>query len=186
MSAVTAASRPFVVHAAKLRRSPGSRWHEVRRGPLGGLACRASAVPDDSEVEADVVLEAVSGAVAVTGTVRARWTGACGRCLAAAAGDLEVAVREHYSEGGDGEDMYPLHDGVVDLEPLVRDAVLLELPQSPLCRLDCRGLCPVCGADRNTEPCQCEPPRDDRWRALDALYPAGPGEGEETAGGGLT
>jgi uncharacterized protein len=172
-------SRPFVVHAAKLRRQLGSRWHEVRRGVIDDLACSGSAVPAGTEVEADVVLEAVIGGVAVTGTVRAQWTGTCRRCLELASGTLVVPVREHFTEGGDGEETYPLHDDDVDLEPMVRDAVLLELPQAPLCRESCRGLCPMCGADRNAEACGCEPPADPRWAALDVLRGSGSGGAEE-------
>ena len=61
-------------------------------------------------------------------------------------------------------------DDVVDLEPLIRDALLLELPAVPLCRPDCQGLCPRCGVDHNLTSCDCvdaEP--DPRWAALRAL-----------------
>ena len=160
---------PFLVHVAKLRRVVGTRWHERRAGSIDGLDCSGSAVPADAVLSADVVLDAVLGGVAVEGTVTAPWVGECRRCLAPATGELVVAVRELYTEDGDGEDTYPLHDDTVDLEPLVHDAVLLELPQAPLCRPDCAGLCPVCGANRNEERCDCEPPADPRWRALDVL-----------------
>ncbi|MHB8329537.1 MAG: YceD family protein [Acidimicrobiales bacterium] len=132
MTRQTTAGRPFVVHVAKLRRAVGTRWHEVRRGVLDDLACSGSAVPEHAEVEADVVLESVMGGVAAAGTVGAPWAGGCRRCLASATGTLLVRVREHYTAGGEGEDTYRLGDGEVDLEPLVRDAVLLELPQAPL------------------------------------------------------
>jgi len=160
---------PFVVHAAKLRQKIGTRWHEERQGTLEGLDCSGSAVPHGSPASADVVLESVLGGVSVLGTVSAPWSGECRRCLAPASGEVRTAVRELYTEGGDGEETYPLHGDDVDLEPLVRDAVLLELPQAPLCRPDCRGLCPVCGVNRNDETCDCAPPSDPRWAALDAL-----------------
>ena len=67
------------------------------------------------------------------------------------------------------EDAYPLVDDELDLEPLVRDAVLLELPLAPLCREDCAGLCPQCGANRNEGACGCAAPRDPRWATLDVL-----------------
>jgi len=171
--------RPFVVHVAALRRAVGTRWREQRQGPIDGLDCSGSAVPPASTLAADVVIEAVLGGVSVVGTVTAPWAGECRRCLAPASGVLRVPVRELYTEGGDGEDTYPLDDDAVDLEPLVHDAVLLELPPAPLCRPECRGLCPECGADRNEEACGCEPPRDPRWGALDALrVPDGvPGRG---------
>lgn len=80
------------------------------------------------------------------------------------------------------EDLYEIDGDDLDLEPMARDAVLLELPLAPLCRAECRGLCPKCGADLNLaassvppesgEPghaCSCEPDVDPRWSALDAL-----------------
>jgi uncharacterized protein len=160
----------FVVHVAKLRRSLGTRWHEVRCGPIEGLECSASAVPDGADVEADVVLESVAGGVSVQGTLSAPWVGECRRCLSRASGTLRLPVFEHFTVGGDGSDTYPLVGDELDLEPMIRDAVVLELPQAPLCRPGCRGLCPVCGADRNVESCSCEDsPIDPRWAALGAL-----------------
>lgn len=177
---------PFVVHAAKLRRAVGSRWHERREAPVEGLDSPGSAVPADAPVVADVTLEAVLGGVSVTGTVGAPWEGACCRCLAPASGELHLAVRELYTDDGDGADTYALDGDDVDLEPLVRDAVLLELPLAPLCRADCQGLCPECGANRNEEPCACAPPNDPRWAALDILRaePEGPPATAEAAGTG--
>jgi uncharacterized protein len=171
-------ARPFLVHTAALRRSVGTRRAEHRQGALEGLDCSGSAVPAGADVSADVVLEAVIGGVSVTGTVSAPWVGACRRCLAPASGELRMAVRELYTDEGDGEDTYRLEGDDVDLEPLVRDAVLLELPQAPVCREDCAGLCPWCGAERNQGPCGCTPPADPRWQALDQLRPE-----HERAGG---
>jgi uncharacterized protein len=51
----------------------------------------------------------------------------------------------------------------------VHDAIFLELPLAPLCRPDCQGLCPECGADKNEAPCECPGPVDPRWATLDAL-----------------
>ena len=160
---------PFVVGVAKLRRQPGHRWHEVRHGVVEDLACSGSAVPAGAECAAEVTLEAIGGGVEVTGTVSAAWEGTCRRCLAPASGVLHVPVRELYTPGGDGEETYPLVDDQVDLQPLVHDAVLLELPQAPLCRPGCQGLCPTCGADRNEGTCGCRAPVDPRWAVLDAL-----------------
>jgi uncharacterized protein len=96
----------------------------------------------------------------------------------------------HGGHGGDGghanreadldEDTYPLEGDQLDLRPLVRDALLLELPLAPLCQPDCLGLCPRCGADLNTGPCSCVPDRDPRWGALDVLQGAGDEEGRAT------
>jgi uncharacterized protein len=169
--------RPFVVHVAKLRRVLGTRWHEVRSGTIDDLVCSASRVPAGAELQADVTLESVAGGVAVSGVVTGPWVGECRRCLAPASGTLRVPVRELYTVGGDGEDTYPLVDEAVDLEDLVHDAALLELPMAPLCRDGCRGLCPICGVNRNEQSCSCQPPRDQRWAALDALRVPDPGAG---------
>jgi uncharacterized protein len=162
-------AHPFVVHVAKLRRVLGTRWHEVRTGTLEDLACSGSEVPSGAVLGADVMLDAIAGGVAVTGVVTAPWTGECRRCLARATGTIRVPVRELYTEDGDGEETYPLIDDVVDLGVLVHDAVLLELPIAPLCEEACRGLCPMCGVNRNEQECRCELPRDERWAALDVL-----------------
>jgi uncharacterized protein len=162
-------ARPFVVHVAKLRRVLGTRWHEVRAGVIDDLACSGSAVPAGAEVGADVTLEAMAGGITVSGVVTAPWAGECRRCLVTASGTLTIPVRELYTEDGDGEDAYRLADDQVDLEDLVHDAVLLELPMAPVCHEGCLGLCPMCGVNRNEKKCSCERPRDDRWAALDVL-----------------
>lgn len=167
-------SRPFVVSVAQLLRAPGDRRREVCRGPLPGLAVTASGVPEGADVTVEVILDAVPGAVVATGRVSAPWHGPCRRCLADTGGTLGVDVREVFEEEPDPEQTYPIQGDRLDLEPLARDTVLLELPLAPLCREDCAGICPTCGADRNVAPCRCdEAQQDPRWGALDALRALG-------------
>jgi uncharacterized protein len=64
-------------------------------------------------------------------------------------------------------------DLVVSFDPLVEEQVQLELPLKALCRDDCRGLCPMCGADRNLAPCVCKPLADERWKSLRTLLEPG-------------
>lgn len=162
--------RPFVVPAATLRRQAGSRRRVQRSGRIPELYVSASAVPASEEVEVDVVLESVHGGILATGTVTAPWRGDCRRCLEPASGVLVVDVRELFEAGGDEGDTYPLGKEDLDLEPLVRDAVVLELPLAPLCDPACQGLCPRCGANWNQTRCDCEVASfDPRWAALDAL-----------------
>ena len=163
-------NRPFLVNVGHLRRAPGERRREVRSGPLPGLEVTGSAVPPDGEVTVDLMLDSVPGGVVATGTVSAPWRGPCRRCLADAEGTLRADVREVFEEEHDPEQTYPLRGDRLDLEPLARDTVLLELPLAPLCREDCAGICPTCGADRNVAPCGCDSTAPDpRWAALDAL-----------------
>ena len=171
---------PFVVHVARLRRSPGVRGHEVRQGPVElagpieaeGIDPGRSVVPVGGQAEVDVALTPFEGGIDVEGTVSAPWVGQCRRCTTPVSGELRIAVHERFAAGagpGAEDELYPLTDDTIDLGPLARDAIVLELPMAPLCREDCAGLCPQCGADRNEGECGCVAPGDPRWANLDVL-----------------
>jgi uncharacterized protein len=160
----------FLVDVTPLRKQPGSVLRVQRSGHLDGLRLSSAAVPEGDEVAVEAELAWASDDVVVTATVRAAWSGPCRRCLGPARGEVTSRVREVYEPSSDGEETYPLQGSRVDLAPLVRDAVLLGLPPAPLCEEGCRGLCPVCGANRNEARCRCDDsPPDPRWAALDAL-----------------
>ena len=171
---------PFVVHVARLRRSPGVRGHEVRQGPVElagpieaeGIDPGRSVVPLEAEAECDITLRPFTGGIDAAGSVRAPWVGICRRCTTPVSGELRIAVHERFAAGagpGAEDELYPLTDDTIDLGPLVRDAIVLDLPMAPLCRDDCAGLCPQCGADRNEGTCGCSAPTDPRWANLDVL-----------------
>jgi DUF177 domain-containing protein len=113
-------------------------------------------VPEGADLDLDVTLESVSEGVLVTATVTAPVTGECARCLEPVAQAMVVRCRELFSYeqgvsyeqgGGDAdEDGYALHGDLLDLEPVLRDALVPALPLAPLCRDDCPGLCAECGA----------------------------------------
>jgi uncharacterized protein len=168
---------PFVVHVARLRRPHGDAVaHEVRRGEVAlagpldeaGIDPGRCVGPAGGEAECDLTLRPFEGGIDVEGTVTAPWVGICRRCAEPVAGELRIAVRERFADEPD-DDLYPIVDDEIDLGPLVRDAVVLELPMAPLCREDCAGLCPQCGANRNEGDCGCVAPRDPRWANLDVL-----------------
>lgn len=161
---------PFIVNVAALGLAPGVRRRVRRRGPISGLDVTGSSVAGDASVQVDVELEAVPGAVIARGAISACWVGACRRCLGDVGGELRSEVVEVFQADHDPEETYPLAGDQLDLEPMARDAALLELPQAPLCHAGCQGLCPVCGAERNEGTCGCEVEvADPRWAALDAL-----------------
>ena len=162
--------KPFVVNVADLLKRPAARRRERLRGRLDGLKVSASEVHPSAPIDVDALLEWVSDGILATGTVTAPWRGECRRCLGTAEGILEVAFRELFeTKPVDGE-TYQLGQDTVDLAPLVRELVMLDLSLAPLCRADCRGLCPTCGADLNEAPCECRTDdRDPRWAALDLL-----------------
>lgn len=185
---------PFVVHVAALRRAVGTRRHEVRTGtldPEGALTPATpadSAFPEGADATCDVVLDSFLGGIMATGTVRAPWVGVCRRCAIAVGGELVVSVRERFVEAAraprgvpEDDEAYAIVDDELDLRPMVRDLLVLELPLAPLCRDDCRGLCPTCGADLNEGDCACVTPRDPRWANLDVLRSSPPGPAVEHA-----
>ena len=118
----------------------------------------------------DALLEWVSDGLLATGTVDGAWEGPCRRCLGPVDGQLHVDVQELFEATPRDGESYRLGHHTVDLEPLAREALTLDLPLAPLCSADCRGLCATCGADLNQGDCGCPPAdADPRWAALDAL-----------------
>lgn len=131
-------------------------------------------VPTGADIELRVRLEAVMEGVLVSGTARAPLSGECARCLDPITSSIEVEFQELfvYSDTRSGEsaddDERRLEGDFIDLEPIVRDAMVLALPLSPLCRDDCPGLCPTCGvrlADAGPEH-HHDDAVDPRWAAL--------------------
>jgi uncharacterized protein len=106
-------------------------------------------------VEATLTAARVGDNLTLTLDLDTGVTGPCQRCLADA--DLPVVARgieyvRHGESGGDDEDDGYVAAHQVDLERWVRDLIADALPPKLLCREDCRGLCPVCGADLNADP----------------------------------
>jgi uncharacterized protein len=127
-------------------------------------------VPDDVDIELDLVVESVLDGVTVTGTIRAPWRAECRRCLEPVTGVAEVAVQELFEAHPTIDETYPLDGDHIDLAPLVRDTVLLGLPLSVLCREECAGpdpeRFPASVAEPEPEPAEPVVPADPRWSAL--------------------
>ncbi len=171
---------PFVLDTHELGRRPGSmRRTRVTVPAPEDLGTDVIGVPVGDDVELDLQLEAVMEGVFVSGSVRARAVGECVRCLDEVVEDLDVRVQELFvypgraevaKENGDDEEDLPELDGdLVDVEPLVRDAVVTALPFQPLCRDDCPGLCSICGAHLADDPQHSHETLDPRWAALGGL-----------------
>ena len=155
-------------------------------------------VPEGADVALEVRFEAVSEGVLATGTAIAPLEGECARCLAPLTSSVTVRFQELFLYGGGRHDRHDRHDrqdrydryekhdepeeqgdeelyhldgDLLDLEPAFRDAVVLALPMSPLCREDCPGLCVECGvplADAGPDH-RHEGAVDPRWAALKQL-----------------
>ena len=146
-------SGDFVFDLRSLGRQPGSFRAEKRtsRAP-DDLGSGLVLVPAGADVVLDLRFEAVSEGVLVTGSAVAPLTGECARCLDPVTSSTEVSFQELYrylpdpgEDEADDEERF-LDGDRLDLEPAFRDAVVLALPLSPLCREDCPGLCAECGA----------------------------------------
>jgi uncharacterized protein len=141
-----------------------------------GLGVEMVGVPKGADVELDLRLEAVMEGVLVSGTVRVPLAGECARCLEPISESVEVEFQELFvypdtRSGGHAEDDERRLEGdLMDLEPVLRDTVVLDLPLSPLCREDCPGLCSECGVRlADAEPDHHHDAVDPRWAALRGL-----------------
>lgn len=127
------------------------------------------------EVSLHGIIESVVDGLLVRATVQAPARLSCARCLREFPDELRTEAVELFSAPGhtiddEVESGYEIVDETIDLDTLLRDALAEVTPMTPLCRPDCAGLCPVCGADRNTDPCDGHPEQPDpRWAALDRL-----------------
>lgn len=148
----------LVFDLRSLSRQPGSLRTETRtaRAPEG-LGAGLARVPVGGDVALNVRFEAVTEGVLVTGSASAPLTGECARCLDPLSSSVEFGFQELYlyeagpaarsaaDSDSDAEERY-LDGDRLNLEPVLRDAAVLALPLSPLCRDDCPGLCVRCGA----------------------------------------
>ena len=170
---------PLVLDTRELGRRPGSERHVELTVPApADLGIEVLLVPEGSPVELDLRLEAVMEGVLVTGTAFAGLEGECVRCLEPIEDEAEVDIQELYvyNDSRDGQD--PDEDDetsrtegdLIDLEPVLRDAVVLALPFQPMCQDDCPGLCPECGARLADDPGHDHGEKvDPRWAGLTSL-----------------
>jgi uncharacterized protein len=166
-----------VLDTRELGRRPGSERKVSRSVPApADLGIEVLAVPEGSPVDLDLRLEAVMEGVLVTGTARAALEGECVRCLGPIHDEIEVDLQElyvyddqHHDQDEDDEVSMLSHD-LLDLEPLLRTAVVLALPFQPVCTEDCPGLCVECGARLADDPRHGhEAAIDPRWAGLTGL-----------------
>ena len=175
----------------QLGRQAGSALTQTRTVPApDDLRLELIGVPAGADVPLEVRFEAVSEGVLVTGTAIAPLAGECARCLVPLTSSVTVGFQELYlypesrhdkhdkhddQEEQDAGELYHLDGDLLDLEPAFRDAVVLALPMSPLCREDCPGLCAECGARlADTGPDhRHDAAVDPRWAALQQLSEQG-------------
>lgn len=188
----------------ELGRRPGALQKLTRSAPAPkdfGIAGVIGA-PEGASVELDLRLESVMEGVLATGTARAAVEGECVRCLEPLRQQVAADFQELFSyhdaddrgrfraepdDDAEGdEDRLFIEDGLFDLEPVLRDAVVLALPMQPVCREDCAGLCSECGIRLDENPGHHHDAVDIRWAALQGLAETvKDGEKDNMGGAGL-
>lgn len=167
---------PLVIDTRELGRRPGSMRKLSRSVPAPAhLGVAVLGVPEGTAVDLELRLESVMEGVLVSGSATAELEGECVRCLDPIARSLVVDLQELFAyPGGERHDddeieLHQLEGDLLDLEPVLRDAVVLALPFKPLCRDDCPGLCPHCGDRLADDPEHGHASADPRWAALSVL-----------------
>lgn len=172
---------PLVLDTQLVGRRPGS-MHELEReiGAPSDLGTDVIAVEEGSPLLLTVRMESVVEGILVTGSVRGTATGACVRCLDPVTETVDGIFQElfvhadrhdHHREVGDedADEEQRIEDGLIDLDPVIRDTVVPALPFQPVCRPDCPGLCSVCGQPLADDPEHRHDQIDPRWAALSAM-----------------
>ena len=137
-------------------------------------------VPPGAALDLDLRIESVREGVLVSGTATVPLAGECGRCLEPISDTLVVDLQELFAYEdsttdltGEDDETARMEGDFLDLEPVLRDAVVLALPLTPLCRQDCSGLCVDCGERLDDLPQDhAHGAPDPRWAALQGLTPA--------------
>ena len=142
-------------------------------GTIDGLATELVALPDDAMLGGALSLESVIEGVFVAGSITGTWRLRCARCLTEETRPFTVEIGELVTpvatDPDKADDDYVLVDEQIDIDQIVRDAIGVEMPFAPLCRPDCRGLCPTCGGNRNLGECPGHDAIDPRFAVLSEL-----------------
>jgi uncharacterized protein len=181
------ARAPLVLDTRDLPRSPGAQRgvNRVVSAPKD-LGLELISVPTGADLTLDLRLTSVTEGVYVSGSVNAPIVGECGRCLREISDSISVDIAEMFAyensttdETTEEDEIGRIHDDLIDLEPAVRDALVLALPANPLCRDDCPGLCVDCGTPWDDLPADhSHEAIDPRWAALNTLKPESKINGE--------
>lgn len=161
---------PFIIDTRDLGRRAGAMQELTRTfdAPTS-IGTDYVQVKEGEPITIWLRLECVIDGILASGQVQTLAKTECVRCLEPLEIDLQAEFQDMYSYEPMGEDTFQMDGDLLNLEPALRDALVLELPQSPLCSDDCLGLCPDCGFVMKTDPSHGHESIDPRWQALQGL-----------------
>jgi uncharacterized protein len=162
---------PYTVNVRDLIHKPGEmREHTLDIPVTEKLGEGLLSVETGENLHVELRLESVHEGILVSAEVFSEAAGECGRCLRDIRQPVEVEFQELFAYSSDEAFDFEVHDDHVDLEPLIRDTVVLSLPFQPVCTPDCPGLDPVTG-ERLADHAAAPAPEviDPRWSALAGL-----------------
>jgi uncharacterized metal-binding protein YceD (DUF177 family) len=182
-------ANPWRLDLRELGRRAGS-MHEIDRTAPAPPDWRVEliGVPAAADVRLRLRLESVMEGVLVTGDLDVPVDGSCARCLEPIEDTLHLSVQELYAYAGSTTEATSEEDEVrriegdyLDLEPLARDTVVLNLPLAPVCTEDCRGLCVDCGQRLDDLPADhTHEVIDPRWAGLAQKFTSSSGAPDES------
>lgn len=167
-------ARPLVVRVGDLLREPGSRRTLDISMDAEAIATTAASTIPGTPLTIDGQVVAMAGGVEIVGTLGYDWYGECRRCLDDVTGHTDVPLREIAQREPVDDEIYPIDEDLLDLEPMVHELVLATLPLAPLCAEDCAGPDPdrfptVTEDEVEAEASEDEAVPDPRWAALSEL-----------------
>ncbi|HEY3315877.1 MAG TPA: DUF177 domain-containing protein [Bacillota bacterium] len=181
------------IDVSRLGEQTGDKVSFFFEEPFPALEGEAGSVAIDGPVEVRGEAYNTGSAVHVRGRVKARAELLCSRCSKPLVQPVEAPFQVQYvaerpgrpgADNDEADDVVQYQGDEIDLADEVRQQLLLALPMKPLCRPDCRGLCPTCGKDLNEGPCECRPEVDARLAGLADLFKELKVDNSDARGGG--
>lgn len=160
----------LVIDVSELAGNPGASLVISKSEAIPGIRLPLGWVNEDEEVEVNLEASSVIEGIAVSGELGGVLHLSCSRCLRQFDRAFSHEVDETFYLAAGEDEAYDVNGDTIDLEPLVRDVIVLSMPLSPLHNPGCKGLCPVCGQDLNERDCgHSREPVDLRWQPLREL-----------------
>lgn len=178
-------TKPWVLSVRELLEQPGaSEQVEVSWPAPAELSIPLLGIEQNSAMQVDIRLDSVHEGVLASGTVEGTLTGQCSRCLDPITETITVDIQELFQSEFDPmideDEQHLVEQGLINVEPIMRDALVTSLPFQPRCSPDCQGLCDQCGIRlENAGPDHYHEQLDPRWAALAKLV--SDNETEETS-----